>query len=391
MVRDWLQRDTFRGRRVLVTGHTGFKGSWLAIWLARLRAKVSGYALPPPTTPSNFVVSNVRRLLENNVTADIRDGACLDEAFEQIDPEIVFHLAAQPLVRASYALPHETFEINMLGTAAVLDAVRRRNKPCVVVVVTSDKCYENREQVWGYRETDPLGGHDPYSASKAAAEILVASYRRSFFSPERLHQHHVKLATVRAGNVIGGGDWAGDRIVPDAVRHLVAGVPIPVRNPRAVRPWQHVLESLSGYLTLAAKMCESDDPRWCEAWNFGPASGEELSVARLVEQFLAAWGDGAWTDVSAADQPHETAMLRLNIDKSRYQLGWRPRWTPCQAVERTAGWYRRYYESPHCRMLEACEEDIEAFESADDARIGSPPLSTQLSAVNVPYSTAVLQ
>ncbi len=307
--------EAFAGRSVLVTGHTGFKGSWLALWLHRLGAKVTGYALPPPTEPSNFCASAVRDLLAKHYEAEIRDAAALHAAVAAAQPDVVFHLAAQSLVRESYQSPRATFEVNVIGTLGLLDAVRAAGKPCVVVSVASDKCYENREQVWGYREIDPLGGHDLYSASKGAAEIAVAAYRRSFFPPERLGRHGVKLATARAGNVIGGGDWAKDRILTDAVRHLESGRPVPVRNPDAVRPWQHVLEPLSGYLTLAARMLESDAPSWCDAWNFGPLPGEELPVRRLVELFLQYWGEGTWTDVSDPNQPHEAGVLRLNIDK----------------------------------------------------------------------------
>jgi len=357
-------RDVFAGRRVLVTGHTGFKGSWLAIWLARLGAQVAGYALAPPTDPSNFAASRVRELLARHYESDVRDASGLAQAIAASDPEVVLHLAAQSLVLASYGAPRETFDVNVLGTASVLDAVRARGKPCVVVVITSDKCYENREQVWGYRECDPLGGYDPYSASKAATEILVASYRRSFFPPQRMAQHGVKLATARAGNVIGGGDWAKDRIIADAARSLAAGQPVPVRSPGAVRPWQHVLEPLAGYLTLAARVLQSDDPAWCDAWNFGPMPGQELRVAELIDQFVTAWAAGSWSDISDPRQPHEAAVLRLNIDKSLNQLGWRPVWTAGEAVARTARWYREFYAGSGENMRSACEGDIDAYQAA---------------------------
>lgn len=359
-----LLRETFAGRRVFVTGHTGFKGSWLAIWLSRLGARVTGYALAPPTDPSLFAAGGVRELLSAHHEADIRDAGSLSRALDQADPDVVFHLAAQALVLTSYASPRETFEVNAIGTAALLDAVRARRKPCAVVVVTSDKCYENREQVWGYRESDPLGGCDPYSASKAAAEIVTASYRRSFFPPERLAEHAVKVASARAGNVIGGGDWGKDRIVTDLVRHLAAGSPVPVRSPCAVRPWQHVLEPLSGYLTLGARLLESDNPAWCEAWNFGPMPGEEWPVAQLVQRFVAAWGHGSWQDLSGARPPHEAHTLRLNIDKTLARLGWRPTWHMAEAIEQTVCWYRRFYQAGPQGMLEACRQDIEAFEQA---------------------------
>ena len=261
-----------------------------------------------------------------------------------------------------------------------------------MVVITSDKCYDNREQVWGYRENDSLGGHDPYSASKGAAEILVSSYRRSFFPRRRLAEHGVKLATARAGNVIGGGDWAKDRIVPDAVRSLAAGRPVSVRNPCAVRPWQHVLEPLGGYLALAARMRESDDPAWCDAWNFGPLPGQELSVADLVDGFLSAWGGGRWSDASSSSRPHEAAVLRLNIDKSMFQLGWRPTWTAAEAIARTAAWYRRYCESYRPHMRDACIDDIEAYQSAcrSDKAVNISPLPRVSPLFHVPAASPVL-
>ncbi len=284
--------ETFAGRSVFLTGHTGFKGSWLAIWLDRLGARVSGYALSPPTEPNNFLASNVGDLLAGNYVADVRNADSLTRAIADARPDAIFHLAAKALVQESYLQPRETFEVNIMGAVGVLDAVRSIGRPCAVVVVSSDKCYENREHVWGYREIDPMGGYDPYSASKGAVEIVTAAYRRSFFPPDRLAGHGIKVATARAGNVIGGGDWAKDRIIPDVVRHLQAGEAVPVRNPAAVRPWQHVLEPLSGYLTLAARMLGSDDPRWCDAWNFGPLPGDEMPVGRLVDSFVAAWGAG---------------------------------------------------------------------------------------------------
>ncbi len=353
--------EAFAGRSVFLTGQTGFKGSWLAIWLHRLGARVAGYSLPPPTEPSNFQASAVRDLLSAHYEADVRDQAALNAAVAETQPDVVFHLAAQSLVRESYQNPRHTFEVNVLGTVGVLEAVRAAGRPCAVVVVSSDKCYENVEQVWGYREIDPLGGFDPYSASKGAVEIVAAAYRRSFFHPDALERHGVKLATARAGNVIGGGDWAKDRIIPDIVAHLAAGQPVPVRSPKAVRPWQHVLEPLGGYLTLAARMLESDDPRWCNAWNFGPLPGNEIPVRRLVELFLQTWGEGSWRDASRPDQPHEAGALRLSIDKAIGQLDWRPRWNVAEAVRRTAQWYRRYHNSPNANMRAACCEEIDLY------------------------------
>jgi CDP-glucose 4,6-dehydratase len=357
-----IPHRSFAGRSVFVTGHTGFKGSWLAIWLHAMGARVTGYSLAPPTNPSNFAASGVRDLLAGHHEADLRDSASLSAALDAAAPDVVFHLAAQPIVRESYREPRETFEVNVMGTVNLLEAIRVLGRPCAVLAITSDKCYENREQIWGYREIDALGGHDPYSASKGAAEIVVASYRSSFFPPAQLQRHGVKLASVRAGNVIGGGDWAKDRIITDVVRHLQAGEPAPVRNPRAVRPWQHVLEPLSGYLTLAARMLESDERSWCDAWNFGPVPGEEIPVGQLVELFVRAWGQGAWQDVSNPDQPHEAGVLRLSIDKALHQLGWRPRWSVAEALRRTAEWFRKYYAGESPGMLAACMADIEEYE-----------------------------
>lgn len=351
----------FAGRSVLVTGHTGFKGSWLSIWLHQLGAKVAGYALAPPSSPSNFEASRVRELLESHCEADIRDAGKLHEVIEATEPEVIFHLAAQPLVRESYQFPHETMEVNFMGTCNVLESVRRRGKPCVVVIVTSDKCYENRERLWGYREDEAMGGHDPYSASKGAAELLVASYRRSFFPSQRIGQHGIKVASARAGNVIGGGDWAKDRIVPDIVAHLATGRAVPVRSPRSVRPWQHVLEPLGGYLTLAAKMLASDEPSLCDGWNFGPNQDGNATVRELVEQFCATWGSGSWQDLSDPNQPHEACLLRLSIEKAIAHLGWRPAWDFERTIQHTAAWYRAFEQARGRSMRDACLADIAAY------------------------------
>ena len=337
----------YRGKRVFVTGHTGFKGSWLVCWLRELGAEVVGYALPPETTPALFELLETGTACTSHI-GDIRDLERLSTLVRNFEPQILFHLAAQPIVRRSHAEPLETFDVNVRGTATVLEAVRRSRRPCAVVVVSSDKCYENREWFHGYRESDPLGGHDPYSASKAAAEIVTASYRRSFFPPHDLEAHGVALASARAGNVIGGGDWSADRIVPDAMVALSAGRPVGVRNPRAVRPWQHVLEPLSGYLLLAARLANgpvAERASLCEAWNFGPLSFSNRSVADLVDGVVESWGDGAWVDRSGADAPHEAGLLALSIDKSIAQLGWRPRWSFRRAIAETVRWYQEHYRS----------------------------------------------
>ena len=353
-----------KGKSVLLTGHTGFKGSWMALWLASLGARVHGYSLAPPTSPSNYQVSRVREVLAGESIADIRDAAAVTAAVQRARPDIIFHMAAQPLVRDSYNTPRETFDINVMGTASLLDAVRAAARPCVVIAVTSDKCYENQEQTWGYRECDPMGGFDPYSASKGACELLVSSYRRAFFHPHKVSQHGIKLASARAGNVIGGGDWARDRILVDAVLALVEGNPIPVRNPNAIRPWQHVLEPLSGYLSLAAKLLTSDDPIYASGWNFGPFPGAEAPVRILADLLCSRWGKGAsWKDVSDPHAPHEAGILRLSIDKAVSHLAWRPRWNLDRALLHTAEWYRTYYESKPS-MNASCLSDITAYLSS---------------------------
>jgi CDP-glucose 4,6-dehydratase len=369
--KDDLQQ-VFRGRRVLVTGHTGFKGSWLSIWLHHLGSSVVGYSLPPHTSPNNFAASGVRDLLASHYEHDIRDADCLRRTLCEEQPEVVFHLAAQPLVRESYRSPRETFDTNVMGTVNLLEAVRAYGKPCVVVIVTSDKCYENREQVWGYRERDAMGGHDPYSASKGAAEIVVSAYRRSFFAVSDLDRHGVRVASARAGNVIGGGDWSNDRIITDIVRSLRQGQPIAVRSPHAVRPWQHVLEPLHGYLTLAARLLGPDASLYCHGWNLGPLPGEAIPVCELVEMFIDVWGSGTWEDASDPNRPHEAQLLRLSIDKAVSELSWLPRWNVREAVLRTATWFRQFETMPES-MRERCLADIRDYETAqtDHRSLGS--------------------
>ena len=353
---------SFRGKRVLVTGHTGFKGSWLCLWLEKLGAEICGFSLPNPPENSNFVASGIRTGLSKHIEADLRDTQAVKSALKNFVPEIIFHLAAQSLVRESYRTPYETIETNVMGTASVLEAVRLQATPCVVVIATSDKCYENREQDVGYREVDALGGYDPYSASKGAAEIIAASYRRSFFSPEKLEQHGIQVATARAGNVIGGGDWAQDRIVPDLVHALTQSLPVQVRNPTAIRPWQHLLDPLSGYLLLATQMIALRKPELCSAWNFGPYASSDANVQTLVEEFLRVWGSGSWVDARDPKQPHEAGILRLNTEKANTQLNWMPRWSFQETVSRTASWYRNFHSNPSSARKQ-CLEDIEAHEA----------------------------
>jgi CDP-glucose 4,6-dehydratase len=348
-----------RGRRVLLTGHTGFKGAWLALWLSRLGASVTGFALPPATSPNVFQAARVEGGVERSVEGDLRDRAHVEAVVREARPELVLHLAAQSLVPAAAVAPVETFEVNVLGTAHVLEAVRVLGRPCAVVVVTSDKCYEDRDQVWGYRESDALGGSEPYAASKAGAELVVAAYQRSYFAPGGASG--VLVASARAGNVLGGGDWAPQRLVPDAIRALVAGEVLRLRNPGQVRPWQHVLEPLAGYLLLAARLLEGD-ATVVGPWNFGPVPGEEAAVTTLVDEVFAAWGDGRWTADAGLPTP-ETAQLRLAVDKAVAELGWRPAWPRREVVRRTVAWYRRYHRGDGDARA-ACLDDITAYEAA---------------------------
>jgi CDP-glucose 4,6-dehydratase len=337
--------DLYRGKRVLVTGHTGFKGAWLSEWLLGLGAEVTGFALPPPTTPSLFVQLGLASRLRH-IEGDVRDLAAVRAAFAVARPDFVFHLAAQPLVRLSYDQPTETFAANVMGTANVLEAARLAAdpaRPCTVIAITTDKCYENREWVHSYREEDPMGGYDPYSASKGAAELVIASYRRSYFSAP---DSPVRLASARAGNVIGGGDWALDRIVPDCMRALAKGETIPVRNKVATRPWQHVLEPLSGYLWLGAALSGLAPDRfhypaqsYASAFNFGPTLASNRTVAELVQEILKHW-PGRWEDRSDPRAVHEAKLLNLATDKAHHLLGWRPVWSFAETIARTATWYR---------------------------------------------------
>jgi CDP-glucose 4,6-dehydratase len=355
--------EYLRGRHVLITGHTGFKGSWLALWLHHLGTRVSGYALPPATTPNNFTASGIGSLLAREIVADIRDLGVLQAAVNQCEPDVIFHLAAQALVRQSYADARLTFEVNVMGAVNVLEAVRKARRPCVVIVVTSDKCYDNPLPSRAHGEGDRLGGQDPYSASKAAVEIVTQAYRRSFFPVEHLARHGVKVASVRAGNAIGGGDWSADRIVPDTVLALSASQPVRLRNPRSVRPWQHVLDPLHGYLTLASRMLASDEPELCSAWNFGPDPANSASVRELVEQFLRAWGGGRWESSGDPTHLHEEQSLLLCNDRARAELDWRPRWDFAESVQRTAQWYKNFYHAPPRSARELCLQDICDYES----------------------------
>ncbi|MDO4993485.1 MAG: CDP-glucose 4,6-dehydratase [Bacteroidales bacterium] len=357
---DTLVSQTLQGKRVLVTGHTGFKGSWLCIWLHEMGAKVVGVALDPLTDRDNYVLSGIGQKMEADIRADIRDRQQMQEIFAKYQPEIVFHLAAQPLVRLSYEIPVETYETNVMGTINVMEAIRHTDSVRVAVMVTTDKCYENKEQKEGYVETDAMGGYDPYSSSKGACEIAISSWRRSFFNPADYGtKHHVSLASVRAGNVVGGGDWAKDRIVPDCIRALEAGQPINIRSPHSIRPWQHVLEPLSGYLLLAAKMWH-EPTAYCEGWNFGPRADSTTPVWDVASLIVKHYGSGELHDVSNPNDLHEASLLTLDITKACTQLGWQPRTDIAQCCRLTADWYRRYRNEDVYRL---CCHQIEEFTS----------------------------
>lgn len=344
-------------KRVFVTGHTGFKGGWLCLWLESLGAKVSGYSLPASTKPSLFELARVASGLDSAL-ADIRDLPRFTKSIVAANPEIVFHLAAQPLVRASYAAPVETFATNVMGTVHVLESVRRCPSARAVVVVTSDKCYENREWVWAYREGEAMGGHDPYSASKGCAELVTAAYRRSFFGTES-GSRCAAVASARAGNVIGGGDWADDRLVPDIVRSIGRGEPARIRNLGAVRPWQHVLEPLHGYLALAERLHESREG-FASGWNFGPWESDTRSVEWLTRKFMERWGEGAGWEREGSAQPHEANVLKLDSAKAHELLGWRPRLDLESALDWTVSWYKAQSNSADMRAVTL--EQIKRFQ-----------------------------
>ena len=351
------------GKRVLLTGHTGFKGSWLALWLSEMGAKVSGVGLAPDSDPNLFEQLGLERRLHAHHLVDIREPEDLAAISDECHPEVVLHLAAQPLVRRSYRDPLGTWTTNVQGSLNLLEALKPLQHPCAVVMVTTDKVYANREWDYGYRENDRLGGHDPYSASKAAAEIAIQSWRSSFCGNAAHQTPRLAIATARAGNVIGGGDWAEDRIVPDAMRALAQGETIQVRNPRAIRPWQHVLEPLGGYLLLAEKLagaltCSSPNP-FAGAFNFGPPLEANRPVHQLIEEALLHW-PGQWVDLSDPEAPHEAGRLHLQVDKAHHQLGWSPRWAFCTTIAHTVGWYRTLYNDSNCAEA-ACLEDLDSY------------------------------
>jgi CDP-glucose 4,6-dehydratase len=344
-----MSAEFWQDKRVLLTGHTGFKGSWLSLWLQSMGAHVVGYALAPPTNPSLFDVAEVSKGM-TSIIGDIRDLAHLRKVFAEHKPEIVIHMAAQALVRYSYIEPVETYSTNVMGTVNLLEAVRSAGSVKAVMNVTSDKCYENREWEWGYRENEAMGGYDPYSNSKGCAELVTAAYRNSYFHPEKYSTHGVAIASGRAGNVIGGGDWADDRLIPDIMRAITQGKPVNIRNPHAIRPWQHVLEPLSGYLLLAQKLYEQGE-NYAEGWNFGPNDEDAKPVQWIVGELTKEWGEGASWKLDGGDHPHEAHYLKLDCSKAKMRLDWRPRWHLEEALGAIVDWHRAYRDKNNMREL----------------------------------------
>ncbi len=353
-------REIYENKKVLVTGHTGFKGSWLLLWLMELGAKIIGYSLEPPTEPNLFESINLKDKI-THIIDDVRDEKHLIAVFEKYQPDFVFHLAAQPLVRLSYKEPKLTYETNVMGTVNILEAVRKTKSVRVCIIITSDKCYENREWVYGYRETDPVGGYDPYSSSKGCVELVTTAYRRSFFNPEDYGRNHkVAVSSVRAGNIIGGGDWGEDRIIPDCMRALSKGETIVIRNPSAIRPWQYVLEPLSGYLLLGALM-DKNGTKYSDAWNFGPNDKSIITVEELVNLVIKHWGKGNYK-VDTSPHPHEAGFLKLDVSRARALLGWEPIYNISEAVEKTINWYKSFYNNIEERKLyELIAREIEEY------------------------------
>ena len=350
--------DFWRGKRVFLTGHTGFKGSWLSLWLQNLGATLTGFALAPPTSPSLYEAAQVGKGMQS-VNGDVRDLPALQKAMQQASPEIVIHMAAQSLVRESYAQPVDTYAVNVMGTVNLLESVRQTAGVKSVVNVTTDKCYENREWVWGYRENEAMGGYDPYSSSKGCAELVSAAYRSSFFNPLAYAQHGVALATARAGNVIGGGDWAKHRLIPDMLAAFELGRPAVIRNPDSIRPWQHVLEPLRGYLTLAEQL-HINGPEFAEGWNFGPNDEDARNVGWIADQLTRQWHDGASWQTDAATHPHEASYLKLDISKAGARLNWRPALRLESALDLIVSWSQKRLAGVDIRATTL--EQIQAYQ-----------------------------
>ena len=341
--------DIFINLRVLVTGHTGFKGSWLCMLLNKLGADVYGYALDPPTNPSLFNEAKIGELMTSFI-GDIRDYDNLLKVMQQVQPEIVIHMAAQPLVRESYKIPVETYAVNVMGTVHLLEACRHTQSVRAVVNVTTDKCYENREWHWGYRENEQMGGFDPYSNSKGCSELVTSSYRSSYFNPAKYGEHRVAIASARAGNVIGGGDWAGDRLIPDFIRAISKGEEVRIRSPFAIRPWQHVLEPLTGYLNLAAKLF-NEGPEYAEGWNFGPDDKDAKNVEWITKTICELWGEGASFSIDKVPQPHEANYLKLDCSKAKAELGWLPKWDIETTLKMIVDWNKAYLSGENIREV----------------------------------------
>ena len=359
----------WQGKKVFLTGHTGFKGSWLSLWLQGLGAEVTGYSLAPPTNPSLFETASVASGMRSIIN-DVRDLTHLKQAMAESKPEIVFHLAAQALVRVSYEDPILTYQTNIMGTANVLEAVRSTDSVSAVVVITSDKCYENRNWCWGYRENDALGGHDPYSSSKACSELVVSAYRNSFFEAGGNNRRSVALASTRAGNVIGGGDWARDRLIPDIIRSFSEGKAVKIRYPQATRPWQHVLEPLRGYLMLAQSLVEKGSA-FASGWNFGPNPRDVQPVRWIVERIVSTWGSPVVWEIDQADHPHEAHMLQLDWSKAAHQLGWQPALHLPEALSMTTEWYQHFLSGKNVR--EKCMEQISGYCARAEAESPNAP------------------
>lgn len=354
-----INKEFWKDKRVLVTGHTGFKGTWLSIYLNMMGAKVTGYSLPPNTSPSLYELSNIGEQIDSYF-GDIRNLEEFSRVMKVASPEIIIHMAAQPLVRESYKNPVETYSTNVMGTVNLFECVRRNSSVKAVVNVTTDKCYENNEWVWGYRENEPLGGYDPYSNSKACSELVTSAYRNSFFNPKDYPNHGVAIASARAGNVIGGGDWAEDRLIPDCINSLLNNEPIIIRNPNAIRPWQHVLEPITGYLLLAEKLY-SKGIEYGEAWNFGPEDYDAKPVKWIVDKMLSKWKGAKGYIVDSSEQPHEANYLKLDCSKAKNILGWHPRWELSETIEKIIEWVEAYNNKQD--ILEICKNQIINFEN----------------------------
>lgn len=352
--------NVYNGKTVLVTGHTGFKGSWLSIWLNMMGAKVVGYSLDPYSERGNFEACHLHDRLLADVRGDTRDYEKLNQTIKQYRPEIIFHLAAQALVRKAYAHPKETYETNLMGSLNIMEAVRENDCVKTVVMITSDKCYENVVQIWGYKETDRMGGYDPYSSSKGCTELMISSYRNSYFNPQDYAKHGKAVASVRAGNVIGGGDWSADRLIPDCIRFIEAGKDIEIRNPIATRPWEHVLEPLSGYLRVGEKLIE-DPVKYATSFNFGPHISANKTVWEVVSRLVGYYGKGRVVDVSNPADLHENTLLNLDVTKAYVMLGWEARWNLQEAIEKTVDWYKEALQTYD--MYDFCVRQIKTHQA----------------------------